>query len=162
MSLRLLIHTITQYSITARRCANRMILRSCCFLGTLHRGRARKALRASWGPSTTTVSTHMRTIYAHTHAQAQAHMAWRRVDSQRGPDTITSLQRHHCHCGGSHLHLTCPGLTQTWTALPRRLERIPTLQRTHTHTHQRGERQNQGNAAPQGEIDCVNTPTSSQ
>ncbi len=97
---------------------NKMILRSYCSLGTPHRGRARKALRASWGPNTT-VSTHNRTIYAHTHAQA--HMAWRRVDSQRGPDTITSLQRHHCHCGGSHLHPGAEALA------PRPVHRIPSL-----------------------------------
>ena len=121
MSLRLLIYTITQYSITARRCANRMILRSCCFLGTPHRGRARKALRASWGPSITTVSTHIRTIYAHTHTHAQAHMAWRRVDSQRGPDTIASRQQHPCHCGVSHLHLGAEALA------PRIVHRIPSL-----------------------------------
>ena len=144
MSLRLLIYTITQYSITARRCANRMILRSCCFLGTPHRGRARKALRASWGPSTTTVSTHIRTIYAHTqhkhgmeesgfaararhhriiyaHRHTHTSTAWRRVDSQRGPDTIASRQRHPCHCGVSHLHLGAEALA------PRIVHRIPSL-----------------------------------
>ena len=63
--------------------------------------------------------THPHHICTHTHAQA--HMAWRRVDSQRGPDTITSRQQHHCHCGVSHLHLGAEALA------PRIVHRINSL-----------------------------------
>ena len=61
---------------------NKMILRSYCSLGTPHRGRARKALRAAWGQNTTTVNTHIRIIYAHTHARARHGGEWIRSEGQ--------------------------------------------------------------------------------
>ncbi len=128
MSLRLLIHTITQYSITARRCANRMILRSCCFLGTPHRGRARKALRASWGPSTTTVSTHIRTIYAHTHTHKHT---WHGGEWIRSEGQTPS---HH----GSNIPATAVCLTSTSGPKPSLLAQniafCPCDTQPHTHT----------------------------
>ncbi len=79
---------------------NKMILRSYCSLGTLHRGRARKSLRAAWEPNTTTVSTHIRIIYAHT-AQARHGGEWIRSEGQ--------TPSHH----GDNIPASAVGLTST-------------------------------------------------
>ncbi len=65
--------------------------------------------------------THSFTPHTQTHTRTHTTATWRRVDSQRGPDTIASRQQHHCHCGGSHLHLGAEALA------PRIVHPIPTL-----------------------------------
>ena len=104
---------------------NKMILRSYCSLGTPHRGRARKALRASWGPNTTTVSTHIRIIYAHT-AQARHGGEWIRSDGQ--------TPSHH----GNDITATAVGLTSTSGPKPLLLASsiasYPCATQPHTHT----------------------------